>query len=340
MNLEAYGFLPDEMPVDAQGIPARITAVHKERYALVCQYAETYGRLKAAEYFAGSQEFPTTGDFVLINFNPGGDSQIIRTLPRRTFFSRKNPTLGRGEQAVAANFDYVFIMQSLNQNFNVKRLERYLTLAWQSGAAPVIVLTKPDLAKDYGGYLKAARDVAKGVPVHAVSSRTGEGMESLAHYTKPGKTLVLLGSSGVGKSSLVNALAGEEVMAVNGIRNEDARGRHTTTHRQLILLKCKAMLIDTPGMRELGMWNVSGGLDEAFSDVEQFLGHCRFGNCRHQSEPGCAIRQAIESGELRLERWNSYQKLKKEAQYEENRAAAMRQKWQRNKTLAKRRRQI
>ena len=198
MNLEAYGFLPDEMPVDAQGIPARITAVHKERYALVCQY----------EYFAGSQEFPTTGDFVLINFNPGGDSQIIRTLPRRTFFSRKNPTLGRGEQAVAANFDYVFIMQSLNQNFNVKRLERYLTLAWQSGAAPVIVLTKSDLAKDYGGYLKAARDVAKGVPVHAVSSRTGEGMESLAHYTKPGKTLVLLGSSGVGKSSLVNALAG------------------------------------------------------------------------------------------------------------------------------------
>ena len=202
------------------------------------------------------------------------------------------------------------------------------------------MLTKSDLTEDYGRYLKAAQNVAKGVPVHAVSSRTGEGMEALAHYTKPGKTLVLLGSSGVGKSSLVNALAGEEVMAVNGIRNEDARGRHTTTHRQLILLKCKAMLIDTPGMRELGMWNVSGGLDEAFSDVEQFLGHCRFGNCRHQSEPGCAIRQAIESGELRLERWNSYQKLKKEVQYEENRAAAMRQKWQRNKTLAKRRRQI
>ena len=335
MDLSNYGFSSDMLPEEPQGLPARITAVHKERYALVCEHGEAYGRLKTKEYFGGFEEFPTTGDFVLIDYNPGGDSRIVKTLPRRTFFARRDPTPGRGEQAVAANFDYVFIMQSMNQNFNARRLERYLTLAWQSGAAPVVVLTKADLAEDLAYYIRTAESLVAGVPVCAVSAKTGAGLDDLAAYMSPGKTVVFLGSSGVGKSSLVNALAGEEIMAVSGIREQDGKGRHTTTHRQLILLQNGAMIIDTPGMRELGMWDVSDGLGEAFSDVEQYLGKCRFGNCRHQTEPGCAIKQAIADGSLPRERWESYLRLKGEAEYADDKTSFLRQKQQKFKKIAK-----
>lgn len=335
MDLKKYGFMPNMMPENAQGIPARITAVHKERYALVCEYGETHGRLKTKEYFGGFEEFPTTGDFVLINYIPNGDSQIIRTLPRKTFFSRRDPTPGRGEQAVASNFDYVFIIQSLNHDFNEKRLERYLTLAWQSGATPVVVLTKADLVDESDTYIRIAESYAVGVPVHAVSSKTGAGLNALSDYISSGKTIVFLGSSGVGKSSLVNALADEDIMTVNGIREDDSKGRHTTTHRQLIMLKNGAMIIDTPGMRELGMWDVSAGLGEAFADVEQYLGKCRFRDCKHQTEPGCAIKEAIANGELSRERWESYISLKSEAKYSDDKAAFLRQKQQWNKDIAK-----
>lgn len=335
LDLEKYGFTPDWLPLDAQDAPARITAVHKERYALVCAQGETYGRLKTKEYYGGWEEFPTAGDFVLIRYNPDGDSQIVRTLPRRTYFARRDPTQGRGAQAVAANFDYVFILQSLNHDFNARRMERYLTLAWESGAAPVVVLTKTDLVEDAGPYIRIAEGLAEGAAVHAVSAKTGDGLDRLAAYMTPGKTAVFLGSSGVGKSSLVNALAGEEIMTVSGIRENDGRGRHTTTHRQLILLKNGAMIIDTPGMRELGMWDVSEGLGDAFSDVERYLGKCRFRNCRHQKEPGCAIREAIAGGALSRERWESYAALQAEARYADDRAAFLREKERRNKDIAK-----
>ena len=310
MNINDYGLVPNHE--NLPGIPARVTAVHKQRFEIVCQHGLTHARLKTKQYYVDTQDFPTAGDFVMIQYVPDGDSLILSTLPRRSFFSRREPGTSR-EQAVAANFDYVFIMQSLNMDFNPKRLERYLTLGWQSGATPVILLTKADLADNYSDYLAQAERVAAGVSIHIVSARTGFGLEQLQRYLQPGKTLVFLGSSGVGKSSLVNALAGADIMAVSGIREADSKGRHTTTHRQLLHLESGLMIIDTPGMRELGMWDVSEGLGEAFTDVEKHLGKCRFSDCRHQSEPGCAIKAAIASGELDPERWESYRKLKDEA---------------------------
>ena len=311
LKLEDYGIVPNTE--NLPGLPARITAQHKERYEIVCDRGMAYARLKTKEYYGGTELFPTTGDYVMVNYLETGDSQILATLPRRTFFSRRAPGKVLTEQAVAANFDYVFILQSLNANFNPKRLERYLTLAWQSGATPVVVLTKADLTPSYQEYLSRLDTVAAGVDVHVVSASTGFGLEGLEKYMQPGKTLVFLGSSGVGKSSLVNALAGETVMAVGGIREEDAKGRHTTTHRQLIRLSSGVLIIDTPGMRELGMWEAAEGLSDAFADVERFLGKCRFSDCSHQREPGCAIRAAIAAGELDLARWESWQKLNAES---------------------------
>ena len=330
MNINDYGMMPNTE--NLPGIPARVTAQHKERYEIVCEHGITHARLKTKEYYVNSQDFPTTGDFVMINYIPTGDSQIIATLPRRSYFSRRDPGPIPRDQAVAANFDYVFIMQSLNLNFNPKRLERYLTLAWQSGATPVILLTKADLVEDYWDYLTQVERVAAGVNTHVVSAHTGYGLQRLNAYLQPGNTVVFLGSSGVGKSSLVNALAGEEIMSVGDIREEDSRGRHTTTHRQLIRLKSGVMIIDTPGMRELGMWDVSEGLGDAFADVEQFLGKCRFSDCSHEREPGCAIKAAIAAGELDIGRWESYRKLSEEAV---DKAEMLRRKNEWHKGLAK-----
>lgn len=330
MSMYDYGY------TDAlAGTVARITAVYKERYDIVSNDGEGYARLKTSRYFDTGEEFPTVGDFVRINYNACGDSQILETLPRRTYFSRRDPTPGRGEQAVAANFDSVFILQSLNGDFNVKRLERYLTVAWQSGAEPVVILTKADLLRDCSAQVLAAKEVAMGVPVHVVSAATGQGLDALGAYLQKGKTIVFLGSSGVGKSSLLNALAGEKIMATGGIREDDSKGRHTTTHRQLICLASGAMIIDTPGMRELGMWDVTEGLGDAFSDVEQFIGKCRFRDCRHESEPGCAVKAAIESGELDAARFKSYKLLKREAKYADDKDYYRRQKQQRNKEISK-----
>ncbi len=342
LDIMNYGFEATMFPENAEGIPARITAVHKERYELVCEYGQTFGRLKASIYFGeGLESFPTTGDFVLIQYNSQGDSLIVKTLERRSKFAR-NDFSGHAvgyvktvrEQVVAANFDYVFIMASLNYDFNVKRTERYLTLAWQSGAIPVVILTKADLLEDHAEKIQAVERVAEGVEVHAVSAKTGYGIDKLAKFLEPRKTIVFLGSSGVGKSSLVNALAGEELMSVKEIREDDSRGRHTTTHRQLIMLPSGVIIIDTPGMRELGMWDVSTGLSEAFSDVEGFLGKCKFSDCKHNGEPGCAINTAIADGLLTPERWTSYLQIKQEARFVNDRAGFKSDKSRRNKAIA------
>ena len=297
----------------AKIISARVIAVHRERYQLSCAKGELYARLKTKEYYLDRAQFPTVGDYVSVQYVENGDSLILSTQPRTTVFTRRAAGPVPVDQAVAANFDYVFILQSLNQDFNPNRLERYLTLSWQSGATPVVLLTKADLQEDYWDYLTRAERVAMGVNVHVVSAHSGLGLARLNAYLQPGKTVVFLGSSGVGKSSLVNALAGEAVMAVSAIREDDSKGRHTTTHRQLLRLPGGALVIDTPGMRELGMWETDTGLVEAFSDVEVYLGRCRFSDCSHTSEPGCAIRAAIEAGELDPGRWERYRKLKEES---------------------------
>ncbi|GIP17434.1 putative ribosome biogenesis GTPase RsgA 1 [Paenibacillus montaniterrae] len=334
LTLNDYGFVPQHDSLNTGGTYARVTAVHKQRFSLITEQGECLARLKPGVYYINcTEEFPTTGDFVEIQYNPNGESLITKTLPRKSKFSR-NDFSGHAagfvktikEQTVAANFDYVFIMQSLNHDFNRRRIERYLAQAWQSGAIPVVILTKADLIADVAEYVAQVEKIAVGATVHPISVKTGYGMEALANYLKKGKTIVFLGSSGVGKSSLANTLAGKEVMLVSDIREEDSKGRHTTTHRQLILLDSGVIIIDTPGMRELGMWEVDEGISEGFSDVEHFFGKCRFSDCKHQSEPGCAIKGAIESGQLPVERWDSYLALKKEAAFVEDRAAYLRNK--------------
>lgn len=335
MNIKDYGFIPATNQ-DNEFIPARITACHKNKFEFACNYGKGLAHLKTSKYFSGEESYPVTGDFVLIDYRTDGESVIHKTLPRKTCFKRADPsTNGKDVQILAANFDYVFIMQSLNQNFNISRLERYLTMAWESGATPVVILTKADIADDFQSKISKAKQVCLGVDVLAVSSKTSYGMNGLNKYLQAGKTIVFLGSSGVGKSSLVNALAGKDVMNISEIRTADGRGRHTTTHRQLIMLDSGVMIIDTPGMRELGIWDAADGLEHSFADVEQYFSKCKFRDCRHQSEPGCAIKQAIENGELSQVRWNSYLQLKKESSYSEDKDDYLMQKWQRNKQIAK-----
>jgi ribosome biogenesis GTPase len=298
LDIINYGYDPTLEPIPEGIEVARVAAVYKERYELICRYGLIYGRLKSSVYYDKNEEFPTTGDFVWIQYNPSGDSVIIKTLERKSFFSRLDPIPGKGMQAV-------------------------------------ILLTKSDLIEDPSEYVKQVEKTAKNVLVHTISVKTGYGLQDLSEYLKPRKTVVLLGSSGVGKSSLINALAGSEIMKVNEIREDDARGRHTTTKRQLIPLSCGAMIIDTPGMRSVGMQDTEQGLGEAFSDVEEYFGKCRFKDCKHSKEPGCAIKAALQNGELSLERWNSYLQLKRESEYSEDPFEYLKKKKEKFKTIAK-----
>lgn len=255
-------------------------------------------------------DFPTVGDWVEADCETGGTAVIHRVLERRSLFVRRAAG-GCEAQAVAANVDTVLLCMALNGDFNLRRMERYIAVAWESGAVPVIVLTKRDLCADAAMRAAEAAAIAPGVDVLTVSSLEADGLSLLMPYLRPGKTLALLGSSGAGKSTLVNRLLGEERLATNSLRSDD-RGRHTTTRRQMIALACGAQIIDTPGMREMGMAGAESGLEQAFSDISVLARRCRFRDCTHRTEPGCAVRAAVERGEISRERWARYAALSEE----------------------------
>ena len=310
-------------PHSAAGLtPGRVVVQHRGVYVVLTEAGElragAAGRL--SHEAGGSGDLPAVGDWVAVAARPAeGTGTIQAVLPRRTKFSRKVAWAAAEEQVLAANVDTVFLLTSLNEDLNLRRLERYLTLAWESGAQPVIVLTKTDVAADVEQRLLEVEAIAFGVPVHAISSLTGDGLDVIRSYLEPGRTAALLGSSGVGKSTLVNTLAGQELLAVREIRESDGEGRHTTTHRQLVLLPGGGLVLDTPGMRELQLWESSEGLGETFADVEELAARCRFNECAHRSEPGCAVQAALEDGSLDFGRWTSYQKLQRELAHLERR---------------------
>jgi ribosome biogenesis GTPase len=296
---------------------------HKHSYRVVLECgemsAEVAGRLR--HQATGREGFPAVGDWVLVQPRPVEQRATIhRILDRRSKLSRKAAGLESHEQILAANLNTVFLLQSLNRDFNPRRLERYLAMAWDSGANPVVLLTKLDLCNYVRPFLDQVEVVAAGVPVHALSAVTGEGLESLDPYLRIGQSVVMLGSSGVGKSTLVNHLAGVDLLEVREIREDDDRGRHTTAHRQLILLPRGGIVIDTPGMRELQLW--AAGLDRTFADVEDLTHGCRFRDCKHEAEPGCGVRTALQEGILDPARFHSYLKLRAELKYLERRRDA------------------
>ena len=272
--------------------------------------AVTAGRLK---HRASSRaELPAVGDWVALRQRPEDGAVIVGVLPRRTAFTRRAAGEPTGEQVVAANVDVVFVVMGLDRDYNPRRLERYLLMARESGAAPVILLTKPDLSPDLSAHIRDVTTLAGDIVVHVVNPKRGEGVEQLHAHLAAGRTAALLGSSGVGKSTIINRLVGVEVQRTREVRASDSRGRHTTTHRELVMLPGGGLIIDTPGMRELQLWDAADAVRETFDDIDALAAGCHFTDCRHRDEPRCAVKAAVAEGTLPAERVDSYVKLQDE----------------------------
>lgn len=304
----------------------RVVSQTKDVYRLLTEAGELQAELAGKLRFdaqAGRCMRPVVGDWVRATLHNDGASALIHeVLPRASKFSRNAAGRAAHEQIVAANVDVVFLVNALNQDFNLRRIERYLSLAWQSGATPVVVLTKADLCEAVEERCAAVRGVALGVPVLALSAAHGTGLSQLEAYLQPGKTVALLGSSGAGKSTLLNRLLGSDRQQVQAVREGDDRGRHTTTRRELVMLASGALVLDTPGMRELQLWEGDEGVKETFAEVAALADRCRFSDCRHDGEPGCAVSAALDAGELTAERLASFRKLEREAAYQRTKVDA------------------
>lgn len=295
----------------------RVFSQYKDLYKVMCENSEVTAEISGKFRFGVKvlSDYPAVGDFVMLDrsTNTNGNAIIHNVLSRKSAFIRKAAGTSNDNQVIASNIDTVFICMSLNNDFNLRRIERYLSITWDSGAVPVIVLTKSDLCDNIEQRLQNVNSVAIGVEILVTSGLLQDGYSQILKYIKEGQTIAFIGSSGVGKSTLINRLIGENKIETKGLRNDD-KGKHTTTRRELIMLPDGGMVIDTPGMRELGIENAD--LSKTFADIEELSMMCKFHDCTHTSEPGCAVQKAIHDGIITVERFSSYQKLKKEAGYE------------------------
>ena len=299
-------------------VPGRVVLEHTHIYRVATDDQEFLARVSGRlRHQASSRpDYPAVGDWVVVEPVEGGDARIHAVLPRFSKFSRRAAGDVTEEQVIAANIDVVFLVGGLDHDFNPRRIERYLVVAWESGATPVVALNKADLVDDAERFADEVRAGAPGVEVHAVSAHRAETLEPLRAHLGLGRTGALLGMSGVGKSTIVNTLIGQDLMKTRDVRMDDSRGRHTTTARQLVVLGDAGVLIDTPGMRELQLWDAGQSLEEAFPDIEELGAGCRFRDCSHAQEPGCAVRAAVTAGELPQTRYDSFLKLAAEREHQ------------------------
>ena len=313
------GFFENQLEENNQLIPARVIGQEKSSYKIqlsdqITKHAVVLGKFR--HEVVEKSEFPAVGDWVLIDQNLTGDTSIIhKVLNRKSCLSRKVAGTEMEEQIIASNIDYVFIATSLNSDLNINSIERYLKLVWDSKAIPVIVLTKSDLCSDLNERLLEIEKISVGVDKVVTSCMNDTGLEEIKKYFLPHNTNVIVGSSGVGKSTLVNSLFGEIKVKTQGIRDDDDKGKHTTTSRYLFLMPFGGMMIDTPGMRELQLWGNDEGMEKQFEDIEELKLQCKFTNCNHNAEPGCAIQLGLKNGSLDNDHWNSYLKMKKELEF-------------------------
>jgi len=302
----------------AEWLPARVISQQRGLWRVAGDFAECWaeasGALRAGAEAGG--DWPAVGDWVTTERpDAKGRPLIEKVLPRRSKFVRKIAGRSLEEQVIAANVDTAFVVMALDGDFNVRRLERYLAQCWESGAKSIVVLNKADDCAEVAARVTEVERVAAGLPIFAVSARTGDGIHALEVFLASGQTIVLLGSSGVGKSTLVNHFLMREAQAVQAVRTSDSRGRHTTTSRELFALPGGALLIDTPGLRELQLWDAAEGVEQAFSDIEELAAQCKYGNCGHTTEPGCAVLAAIAEGRLDVNRLESQRKLEREQEF-------------------------